>query len=170
MYLVFTRMPGDTTETVGNSGLCCCVCLTTFERWLTPLCVVPVVGRGRDWEICVNREIGWSSHSSMCCLLLLSCFSMAGSLDIVFAVVLLTTVQRAGYKVKQVALHWLSPHRLISLVLVVAILLAFPGRIVWDELSLGIPAPYELFLGNPPPPPTTYELFLGISHPTYEIF
>ena len=89
---------------------------------------------------------------------------MAGSLDIVFAVVLLTTVQTAGYKVKQVALHWLSPHRLISVVLVVAILLAFPGRSAWDELSLGTPAPYELFLGNPPPP---HEHFLGISPPPH---
>ena len=25
--------------TVGDSGLCCCVCVTTFERQLTPLCV-----------------------------------------------------------------------------------------------------------------------------------
>ena len=34
MYLVFTRMPGDTT--VGDSGLCCCVHLASFERLLTP--------------------------------------------------------------------------------------------------------------------------------------
>ena len=25
--------------TVGDSGLCCCVCVTSFECWLTPLCV-----------------------------------------------------------------------------------------------------------------------------------
>ena len=25
--------------TVGDSGLCCCVCLTSLKRWLTPLCV-----------------------------------------------------------------------------------------------------------------------------------
>ena len=25
--------------TVGNSGLCCCTCVTYFERLLTPLCV-----------------------------------------------------------------------------------------------------------------------------------
>ena len=29
MYLVFTR----------NSGLCCCACVTSFGRFLTPLCV-----------------------------------------------------------------------------------------------------------------------------------
>ena len=27
--------------TIGNSGLCCCACVTPFEHWLTPLCVVP---------------------------------------------------------------------------------------------------------------------------------
>ena len=26
MYVVFTRMPGE------NSGLCCCICVTSFER------------------------------------------------------------------------------------------------------------------------------------------
>ena len=24
--------------TVGESGLCCCICVTSFEHWLTPLC------------------------------------------------------------------------------------------------------------------------------------
>ena len=24
--------------TASDSGLCCCVCVTSFERWLTPLC------------------------------------------------------------------------------------------------------------------------------------
>ena len=119
MYLVFSRMPG---ETVGDSGLCCCVCVTSFERWLTPLCVDPVVGWGRDQEISVNREIGLGSHSSMCCFSLLSCFSMAASLDIVFVFVFLTTIQRASYKVKQVALHWLVPHHLISVVLVLSLI------------------------------------------------
>ena len=27
--------------TLGDSSLCCCVCVTSFERWLTPLCVEP---------------------------------------------------------------------------------------------------------------------------------
>ena len=53
MYLVFTHMPGErmylwwslftlclhtcqVRVTVGNSGLCCCTCVTYFERWLTP--------------------------------------------------------------------------------------------------------------------------------------
>ena len=26
-------------DTVGHSGLCCCVCVTSFERLLSPLCV-----------------------------------------------------------------------------------------------------------------------------------
>ena len=30
MYLVFTRMPGE--DTVGDSSLCCCVCVTSFEH------------------------------------------------------------------------------------------------------------------------------------------
>ena len=30
MYLVFTRMPGESY--VGDSGLCCCTCVTDFER------------------------------------------------------------------------------------------------------------------------------------------
>ena len=25
--------------TIGNSGLCCCACVTSFRCWLTPLCV-----------------------------------------------------------------------------------------------------------------------------------
>ena len=58
IQLVFTRMPGESylrhlwwslcslyllachvRVNVGNSGLCCCVCVTCFQRWLTPLCV-----------------------------------------------------------------------------------------------------------------------------------
>ena len=39
MYLVFTRM----RVTVGDSGLCCCTCVTYFERQLTPLCADFVV-------------------------------------------------------------------------------------------------------------------------------
>ena len=31
MYLVLTRMPDKTRVTVGDSGLCCCVCVTFFE-------------------------------------------------------------------------------------------------------------------------------------------
>ena len=36
MYLVFTRIAGES-----YSGLCCyvCVCVTSFECLLTPLCV-----------------------------------------------------------------------------------------------------------------------------------
>ena len=34
---IFTRMPGEST--VGDSGLCCCVCVTFSDRRLTPLCV-----------------------------------------------------------------------------------------------------------------------------------
>ena len=30
MYLVFTRMPGE--GTVGDSGFCCCVRVTSFMR------------------------------------------------------------------------------------------------------------------------------------------
>ena len=30
--------------TVGVSGLCCCVCVTSFERELTPLCVDNTAG------------------------------------------------------------------------------------------------------------------------------
>ena len=33
MYLVFTRMPG---ESFCSSGLCCCVHVTSFKRKLTP--------------------------------------------------------------------------------------------------------------------------------------
>ena len=29
--------------TVGDSGFCCCACVTSFERWLTPLCVDVIV-------------------------------------------------------------------------------------------------------------------------------
>ena len=29
--------------TIGSSGLCCCICVTSFERWLTPFCVAFVV-------------------------------------------------------------------------------------------------------------------------------
>ena len=36
MYLVFTRCQA---VTAGDSGLCCCVCGTSFERYLTPLFV-----------------------------------------------------------------------------------------------------------------------------------
>ena len=36
IYCVFTRTPSDVT--VGDSGLCFCVCVTYFERLLTPLC------------------------------------------------------------------------------------------------------------------------------------
>ena len=36
MYLVFTRMQVTITE--WDSGLCCCAYVTSFERWLTPLC------------------------------------------------------------------------------------------------------------------------------------
>ena len=32
MYLVFTRMSGDSYRTAGDSGLCRCVCVTYFER------------------------------------------------------------------------------------------------------------------------------------------
>ena len=32
--------------TVGESGLCCCTCVTSFERWLTPLCVVSILSNG----------------------------------------------------------------------------------------------------------------------------
>ena len=35
-YLVFTSMPGESYVTVGDSGLCCCVCVTSLERELTP--------------------------------------------------------------------------------------------------------------------------------------
>ena len=38
MYLVFTRV-GQVRVTAGDSGLCCCTCVTSFERSLTPLCV-----------------------------------------------------------------------------------------------------------------------------------
>ena len=31
-YLAFTRMPGKSYRTIGDSGLCCCVCVTPFER------------------------------------------------------------------------------------------------------------------------------------------
>ena len=37
MYLVFTRMPGESS--VGDSGLCCCTRVTYFELELTPLLV-----------------------------------------------------------------------------------------------------------------------------------
>ena len=37
LYLAFTRMPGERCRRV--SGLCCCICVTYFERLLTPLCV-----------------------------------------------------------------------------------------------------------------------------------
>ena len=34
------------TVTVADSGLCCCTCATSFERWLTPLCVVSILSNG----------------------------------------------------------------------------------------------------------------------------
>ena len=37
MYLVLTRMPGESYRS--DSGLCCCTRATYFERELTPLCV-----------------------------------------------------------------------------------------------------------------------------------
>ena len=37
MYPVFTRMPGESYRR--DSGLCCCIYVTCFERQLTPLCV-----------------------------------------------------------------------------------------------------------------------------------
>ena len=37
VYLVLTCMPGKSTA--GNSGLCCCACVVSFEHLLTPLCV-----------------------------------------------------------------------------------------------------------------------------------
>ena len=54
MYLVFTRMPCESY--VSNSGLCCCICVTYFERGLTPLCVDcplcrPAHVTGRDTRI-----------------------------------------------------------------------------------------------------------------------
>ena len=39
MYLVITRMPGERYH-IGDSGLCCCVCVTSFKRFkFIPLCV-----------------------------------------------------------------------------------------------------------------------------------
>ena len=39
-YLAFTRMPGGQVRvTVGDSGLFCCVCVTSLKRYLTPMCV-----------------------------------------------------------------------------------------------------------------------------------
>ena len=35
-YLVFTSMPGESYVTVCDSGLCCCVCVTSLERELAP--------------------------------------------------------------------------------------------------------------------------------------
>ena len=37
LYLVFTHI--QLRVTVGDSGLCCCVRVTSFERYLTSLCV-----------------------------------------------------------------------------------------------------------------------------------
>ena len=38
MYPVSACTPGESYVIVGDSGLCCCVCVTSFERSLTPLC------------------------------------------------------------------------------------------------------------------------------------
>ena len=40
MYLAFTRTPGESYRRRLRS--CCCVCVTYFERYLTPLGVAPV--------------------------------------------------------------------------------------------------------------------------------
>ena len=37
VFFVFTRMPMKVT--VGDSGLCCCVCVTSFQSLSTLLCV-----------------------------------------------------------------------------------------------------------------------------------
>ena len=38
-YINSNRGTSSNWVTVGDSGLCCCTCVTYFERWLTPLCV-----------------------------------------------------------------------------------------------------------------------------------
>ena len=69
MYLVFTRMPG---ESFCSSGLCCCVHVSSVKRKLTPFicgfCIpgllyiyifyayfrfVQVLGWGWGWGVCV---------------------------------------------------------------------------------------------------------------------
>ena len=42
MYLVFTRMPGESYRR--RLGFCCCVCVVSLERCLTALCVESVWG------------------------------------------------------------------------------------------------------------------------------
>ena len=39
MYLVLILHACQVRVTGGDSGLCCCVCVTSFERYLTPLSV-----------------------------------------------------------------------------------------------------------------------------------
>ena len=39
MFLIFTRKARESYYTVGDSGLCC-VCVTSFERKLTPLALL----------------------------------------------------------------------------------------------------------------------------------
>ena len=36
--------------TTGDSGLCCCACVTTFERWLIPLCIAFLFTRVSHWR------------------------------------------------------------------------------------------------------------------------
>ena len=41
--------------TVGNSGLCCCTCITYYKHWLTPLCVDPVHVHW-EWDLPCDHE------------------------------------------------------------------------------------------------------------------
>lgn len=49
--------------TVGNSGLCCCICVTSFECWLTPMCVdslhVPMLRACREYKQEVWLLFAW---------------------------------------------------------------------------------------------------------------
>ena len=49
--------------TIGDSGLCCCVCVTYFERCLTPLCVDScVVVQKSPSKRSKDCELSWKGH------------------------------------------------------------------------------------------------------------
>ena len=49
---LFTQMPGEKV-TVCDSGLCCCACVASFKRWLTPL----YVASDRRQDVCMSSVV-----------------------------------------------------------------------------------------------------------------
>ena len=116
--------------TIGDSGLCCCICVMCFERWLTPLCVDSVVvaevvvvvlwwwWKCTSGRVCVPLYLHAChmrvtvGNSGLCCCIYVTCFECWLTplcIDSVVAVVVLIVVAvvlNLGFALEAGYRHW----------------------------------------------------------------